>query len=511
MFKRLLALGAVGGILATLVILTASGASNASVHTAKAGGTLRIAVASLNSSLDSQIACDQVTWSAVNLVNDQLIHIQPNMKTLQPWLAKSWRHPNAKTWIVNLRHGIKFQDGEPFDSRAAVFTFKRFQQPNTCLHGVYAPYLKKIRAMGRYRFEIITKRPSWSFIYLLVYPDMLPPKATAKSSFPTHPVGTGPYQVSSYTPNHQLVLVKNPRYWAKPIPYSKIVWTVIPDDSARVAALESGQVDMINNVPPVDIPRIKSHDDLQVVSAPTVRPMTLSVDMAKATPFTKLKVRQALQYAINRKALVSGILKNYGTVMERYLESPLLRYAVKLPRHAYNPTKAKQLLAAAGFPNGIKGCTMGGPSGRYVDDALIGQAVQEELRSVGINCSLREEDIGSLSVDTAKGKSSPFDIFLQSQSPASFGIQYGLQILYVGSPYTFWSPTKLQTLWYRADAAKSDKKRQALYKALQTKIWQQGPVIPLYFSPTLLAIRRGVPFTPRVDEWMWLSDRYRLK
>jgi peptide/nickel transport system substrate-binding protein len=321
-------------------------------------------------------------------------------------------------------------------------------------------------------------------------------------------VGSGPYRVTEWVPNDHLTLERNPNYWAYRPRYEKITWRIIKEDSTRVAALTNGEVDLINNVPVEQLDRVQNAG-LDIRSAATVRPMSIGINMAKDSPFTQnAKVREALQYAVDRKALVDSLLGGKAEVMDRQVVHPSIQFAVQFQPYSYDAAKAKQLLTEAGFPDGISGCTFGGPVGRYVKDKEVGQALLGQMSAAGFNCQIDQQDVTSFLAEARKGAESKYNLSLLSLSPASFGMDYALGILYTNSPYTQWNSPELESLWIQARGEADQQKRADLYRRAQELAFTSNVFVHLYFNPEIDAAKKDVPYHARTDEWILLDDRF---
>jgi peptide/nickel transport system substrate-binding protein len=494
-------------ICASLCATALLGCGSASEPEPAATNTLRVGISTLSASLDSQVACDLVSWGALRMINDPLVNVSDDGTSVEPWLATSWNRDDAKTWTIKLRTGVKFHDGEPFDAEAVKYTLERIQRDTACLKSTFE-FIDKVEAVDASTVRVTTTDPRWDTMILLGYPDVLPPKAAEEKSFGTKPIGTGPYKVEDWRPNNQLTLVRNDAYWAAKPRYDRVTWRVMPEPSARVDALLTKEVDMINAVPVEQIPSLEDAG-LKVKSAPTSRPISVAVNIAKKSPLSdNPKVIEAIKYAVNRDALAENLLGGLAEAADSSVIYPKLKYAATFdPPYTYDPAKAKRLLAEAGHPNGIKGCLFGAPIGAHVKDQEVGAAVAGDLKAVGIDCKLEQGDISSFLAEARKGADSKYDLTFLSLAPASFGIQYGLQILY-SSAYIDWRNEKFRTALRTAGAAGSDDARERLYEEAQRLAFEQGPYAHLYFSPTVMAMTDDVPIEPRLDEYILLGDRF---
>ncbi|MEW6375816.1 MAG: ABC transporter substrate-binding protein, partial [Thermodesulfobacteriota bacterium] len=166
----------------------------------------------------------------------------------------------------------------------------------------------------------------------------------------TKPVGTGPFMFKEWVPGNKFVMVRNENYWGKKPLLQEVTWRVIPDDASRVVALETGEVHVAVRIPPFDIPRLKANPKLSVIGAPSVRTIFLGFNALKE-PFHDKRVRQALNYAVNKEAIVKHMLGGVGRVSDAPISPGIFGYT-PIKTYEYSVEKAKALLAEAGFPKG---------------------------------------------------------------------------------------------------------------------------------------------------------------
>ena len=491
-------------VIALLVFLTAPRFSSAQQQ------ALTMAVGGFAASMDYQIACDMLTWSALKMVVDPLLYRDEN-NAIKPWLATAWKRMGPMTWRFTLRKGVEFSDGEPFNAAAVKFTLDRYHNPRACLRPTF-DNIASVNVVDDYTADVITKTPDWTIPYLLsTWGEMLPPKAAADmNTYGAHPVGTGPYVVDSWTPGDRLVLRRNDHYWAPQPPYQRITWRILSDDGTRVGALKSGEIDYANNIPPDEVADLKKATGLKVLSVPSIRIVSISMNMAKKTPFSQdVKVRQAIWYGINRRAIVDSLLSGLGDPAVDYIVAPGIEYAIRFPElFKYDPAKAKALLAEAGYATGVTGCNFGAPVGRYITDKEVGTALVGQLARIGIHCSLTQQPIGPFLSAFREGQDSPFGLGFLSMAPQDTEMNFGLGILWANSPYTQYSDPAAYRLWVQARESQNDGQRRSLYAQLQKVYAQSAVSIPIYRQPVIDGVKAGIPYKIRADEQVLLEGRY---
>jgi peptide/nickel transport system substrate-binding protein len=333
---------------------------------------------------------------------------------VEPDLASSWSVGQDKlTWTFNLRSGVTFQDGTPWNADAAVFGFDRllnkkspyYDASDAGLLGYYSSTIASYRKVGPMTFQVKTQTP-YAFLpqdlVLLVFPSPTAIKKEGKS-FPDHPVGTGPFQLSSKVTGQRLTMVANKNYWAGRPKLDKVILRNMPDATNRVAALRSGEVNWAEFPNPDDVKSLKS-SGFQVSQNPYSHIWPWIFDTTKG-PLKDPRVRQALNLAIDRKAMSTDILQDTGVPAEQYIPKTDVGYDSANDTLTYQPNEAKNLLAAAGYPQGFS-MTVAYPtsgSGNMVPGPM-NDFLLANLKKIGVNVKLIPLEWSSLLGDFYAGK-----------------------------------------------------------------------------------------------------------
>jgi peptide/nickel transport system substrate-binding protein len=365
----------------------------------KKGGTLVYATGTDATTLDPQFVTDVPTSRMVMQIHQTLVY--PDLKgNIQPVLAESWTVSDDKlTWTFKLRKGVTFHDGTPFNAESVKYTFDRIKDPEIgSPRKSTAKVIKEVKVIDEYTAAFITSKPFAPFLAQLSAYNLaiLSPTAAKKygKKYGEHPAGTGPFKLVSWSPGEKMIMARNENYWGNKALVDKLEVRVVPEDSSRVMLLLSGEVDVIASVPPIMIPKLKKSKDVKIIQKTGFRTIYIGLNN-KVKPFDNLKVRQAVSHAINQEAIVKGVLGGVGTIGGG-LESPAIPGAHKnLKPYKYDPTLAKKLLAEAGYPNGFE-TLFYTPTGRYLMDRQVAEAVQAQLKEIGINAKLQTPDWGAL-------------------------------------------------------------------------------------------------------------------
>jgi peptide/nickel transport system substrate-binding protein len=333
---------------------------------------------------------------------------------LEPGLGTDWAQTDPTTWRFHLRRGVKFHDGTPFTADDVVFSFDRATHPGSNLSSPLAT-VKEVRKIDDYTVDFITDGPD------PILPLNLPTIAIMskkwceqhnttraadltknEESYATrHENGTGPFILKDREPDVRTVLVRNPDWWGlktEKIDIDEADFSRIVNASTRVAALLSGDLDMIYTVPPQDIARISATPHMKIWQTPELRTIFLGMDQSRPellesnikgkNPFKDKRVRQAFYQAIDESAIAARIMNNYAHPTALMVGPGVNGYDPALDkRFPYDPDAARKLLAEAGYPNGFA-VGFDCPNDRYVDDEAICQAVVAMLAKVGVKVDL---------------------------------------------------------------------------------------------------------------------------
>jgi peptide/nickel transport system substrate-binding protein len=368
-------------VAALVAVGTAGGAS-------KAAPTFVFAGAADPTYLDPALVSDGESFRVTEQIFESLVSLKPGSTLIQAGLASKWSSKNGKDWTFQLRHGVKFHDGTPFNAAAVCYNFNRqynfkgaFQDASatyywqTVFYGFkknessdLSPSLYKgCTARGKYTAVIHLTKKSAAFLPALVISSFAiqSPAALKKygadkgelrngTFYPTgtyafsHPTGTGPFKFKSWTVGQKVELVRNNAYWGKKPKIGRVIVRPIANNTARVQALQTGEINGADLIQPQDIPTIKKNKKLKLLNRPSFNVAYVTINQAHA-PFNKLKVRQAIAYGLDRASVVKSFYAGRGQVAQEFMPPQLFGWTNKVPKYPYNPNKAKTLLRQAGL------------------------------------------------------------------------------------------------------------------------------------------------------------------
>src|SRR5215831_6444455 len=393
----------VATILSTLAFATVPASSQ----------TLRYANQGELKSLDPYTLNESTTHAHLGHVYEGLVERGRDLNII-PALAESWETPEPTRWRFHLRKGVKFHNGDPFTADDVVFSADRVRANGSNLL-TRIPTDTKVVKVDDYTVDFILTSPNpilisqWDTWYIMdkkwceennaVQPT--PASATTPSHASLHENGTGPFMIESHQPGVKTVFKANPNWWNKPEHNLKeIVFTPIASAATRVAALLSGEVDVIEPVPIQDIQRVNSSGIATVLSGPELRTIFLGMDQTRdellysnvkgKNPFKDVRVREAFYKAIDIELIKTRVMRGLSTPSALMIAPELFKLSKDFARPKFDPDGAKKLLAEAGYPDGFE-VTMDCPNDRYVNDGPICQAVVGMLARVGVKVNLQAQ------------------------------------------------------------------------------------------------------------------------
>ena len=384
------------GVLCTTVLVTSALAQ-----------TLTIGVRGGPDSIDPHFTATGTHAEALKHVYDTLVWSGDGLE-LEPRLAESWRAINDTTWEFKLRRGVKFHDGSDFTAQDVKFSIERIPTvagPNPTT--IYVRRVKETKVIDPLTLHVITDGAAPTlpndFIRLFIVSAKAAAgltKETANEAFNSGKaaVGTGPYKYVSWQPKGDLVLVRNDAYWGPKEPWARHVRKEIANDAARVAQLKAGQLDLITRVPATDVLALKRDAKINVQTIDTVYVFNVELDLREKAlnvsakdgsalarnPFLDVRVREAIDLAIDRKALASVAMEDLGRPANQMVTPSIFGFNKALAERRYDPAAARKLLVDAGYANGFK-LQFSFTQDRLPGDKEVGTSIAQMLAAIGID------------------------------------------------------------------------------------------------------------------------------
>jgi peptide/nickel transport system substrate-binding protein len=361
------------------------------------GGALIIADGIDATTLDGHLYTDSPTAERMEHMCETLFTLTPDGRILPRQGLSHTFNPDGRRLTIRLRPGVRFHDGTPFNAQAARFNFERVLDPATrASFRFLIDRVTQVVALDANTLALLTNAPFAPLLPHLTHSGLCMQSPTAIESkgadYARSPVGTGQFKFKEWVRGDRIVVSRFDDYWGEKASLDEIQWKVIPDDGARVAAVESGAVHVAKRVPPREIERLRGNRALSVEVVISLRTIFIGFNVTKP-PFNNKKVRQALNYAVNKEAIVKAMLAGTARVSDAPIAPAVVGYS-KIMTYEYNLDRARELLREAGFPSGLK-AVFHHPTGRYIRDAEIAAAVQGLVRRVGVELELQTLEFGA--------------------------------------------------------------------------------------------------------------------
>jgi len=487
-------------------------------------------------SLDPYTLRETTTIAHHGHVYEGLVARDKDLKII-PGLAESWETPEPTRWRFHLRKNVKFHNGDPFTADDVIFSADRVRAKGSNFTTV-VPTDAKFVKVDDYTIDVMLSSPNpiltsqWDTWYIMdkkwaeehnsVAPT--PASATTPSYASLNANGTGAFTIDSHQPGVKTVFKANPNWWRKPEHNLKeIVFTPIGSDATRVAALLSGEVEVVEPVPIQDISRVDSGANAQVLKAPELRTIFIGMDQTRdellysnvkgKNPFKDIRVREAFFKAIDVELIKTRVMRGLSTPSALMIAPQLFALSKDFTREKSDPDAAKKLLTEAGYPDGFE-VTMDCPNDRYVNDAAICQAVVGMLARIGVKINLLAQPKAQYFAKVLKPGGYQTSFYMLGWTPGNFDAQ---NVLYdiLGcrdDPKSSRGESNLGGYCNKQVDALADKvlietdvsKRDLLIKEAFQLVVKDYGYIPLHQQALAWGVSKNVKLTQRADNQVLL-------
>jgi len=522
--------------LGTLALVLAGTAASGLFSPARiSADTLLYAGAADPTYLDPTLVSDGESFRVTAQIFESLVSLKPGSTVIQPGLATKYASKNGKDWVFTLRHGVKFQDNTPFNAAAVCYNFNRqynysgpFQDASatyywqTVFGGFHhnasaslgASLYKGCTTRGKYTAIIHLSKRSSSFLPALVISSFAIQSPTAIKRYggnkgelvggvfkPTgtyafsHPTGTGPFQFESWKIGESVVIKRFAKYWGKKPKLARIIIRPIANNTARVQALQTGEIYGADLIQPQDVPTIQNNNNLKLVNRPSFNVAYVGFHQGPGSPMNDIKVRQAAAYGLDRAGVVNSFYANRAQVAIEFQPPTLFGWTNKVPKYPFNPTKARDLLNSSSckvpckvdfwYPTGVSRPYMPDPKRNF-------EAFSASLEKAGFNvvphsapwrpdyvAKVNEGSAGDINMIGWTGDFGDPDNFLGTFFKAyrpSFGFHYA----------------PIFNILQRAATEPNFNKRVVLYKQANIMIMKYLPAVPYAHSRPALGFLKRV-------------------
>ena len=474
-------------------------------------GRVVVALGSDTSTMDPHMHTERMGIIINQHIFDTLL--ARDTKTWQPipHLAESIKSVNPTTWELKLRKGVKFHNGEPFTAESVKFSFDRVLNPEqkSPIRGNFT-WVKSVDVVDDSTVRIVTQKPYPLIQEILTFGNfaMVPPKYVKEKGdahFARNPVGTGPYKFVEWRKGEHTAVEANEQYWKGAPAIKTIVFRVIPETPTQIAELLSGGVDILRAVPPDQISAIGRSGVARVSATQILRVVFLQMDgdgRAGKTPLTDVRVRRAINHAVNADEIIQKVLGGLAVRTPAGTNPMAFGFDPAIKPYAFDPDRAKKLLAEAGFPNGFE-ITLNTYAGSIVNVDQVAQTVMGYLGNVGVKAKLRFfADIGQFLANFRASKLDGITLFSWGYNSVFDSDALYYVHFHAGEPYTYNTAKEMDQWLEEARATVDPKKRQELYSRFQRFIVEQAYWVPMYAQFTIEAVSNKLNYEASSDEIM---------
>ncbi len=495
--------------LASIIAVTMALALWVAPVAAQPAGTLVVGLVAEPVNLDPPQVTDLNSNRVGRRIVETLVTFPEESTQIVPGLAESWTiSKDGLQYTFKLRRGITFHDGTPLNAEAVKFSIERQINPN---HPAYKlgkyPFanfffgnVKAVEVLSEERVAFLLNEARASFIAVLAQgaASIVSPTAVMKwgPDYPTHPVGTGPFRFASWDRGQRVVLEKNPTYWKYPVKVERVIYRPIVEDQARLTELLTGTLDVIVGVPADFVSQLEQNAKITLLKQVGAHVWYLGMNNQKK-PFDDKRVRQALNYAVNKDAIVKDVLKGTGAASRGPVLPGTWGADPALKAYPYDPERAKKLLAEAGYPSGFSTTLWVPESGSGMQAPVaMSTVMQSNLKAVGVNVSLQTMEWGAY---LAKLRTKEQELFALSWMAGTedpdmvmYPLLHSSQWTPVGPNRALYKNARFDTLLQQARLTTDQAKRAQLYREAQRVLVDDAPWVFVDHEIQIAALSKRV-------------------
>jgi peptide/nickel transport system substrate-binding protein len=467
----------------------------------------KITVASVDfNTLDPHFISATAEFGLMKAIDEGLVGRSPQGEWV-PMLAESWKQIDDKTWEFKLRKGVKFHDGEPFNAEAVKFNIDRLSTPDVKGRAQFPTSvgLDRVDVVDDSTIRILTTRYAATLLLELYNLGFGSPKWFKDGSLADiakKPVGAGPYKFVEWVKDEHLTMEAYDGYWGTKPAFKTVVFRSIPEVSARIAELETGGIDIANSIPPDQLGRIGAMPNADVRKIQTGRRVFVGMRSDQA-PFTDVRVRQAMNYAVNWDAIKTNLLANTGERLASYVAPPNVNPALK--SYTYDVEKAKSLLAEAGLSGGFS-TTLAYNEGGVIAGKEIAQAIAGDFAKVGVKADVQTIESSLFSKKLFVDKDPP-PMYLLGLASA-FDDQSDLTNLSPTFPLnpSKWNNQEWISLYTQFIMTSDPTQRKQMSYKLQEILRDDAPYVFLWLQYHWYGANKKIDWTPRPSDYFYFNE-----
>lgn len=425
---------------------------------------------------------------------------------LQPALATSWEAVDDLTWRFELRPGVTFVNGEPLDAEAVRWNIERVLDPdfNARVQSWFRP-IEEVRVIDDTTLEIVTNAPYPALADQMSSFFLLPPQWTEAHNPAAEASSSGPYELVEFVSGDRIVLQANDEYWGEAPAFQTVEFRMMPEDSSRIAALLADEADFIQYFAPSEIDRINESGRAEASALSGIRFMMVKFNNLQPPFQGNPDLRMAINYAIDRQGIIDSLFNGLGDIANCQPLSPAyFGYNPDLEPAPYDPARARELMASAGYPDGLE-VDLEVPLGRYVQAQEIAQVVAAMLAEIGVDVNIIEMEFGAW-LDKYRNAGDLGDMSYLGQAWPTLDADGLLTLFEPGNAFAYYENEQFGELIREARSITDRDQRQDLYRQATQVMCEDPPHVPMFFQPTTYAISNDIEWQVRPDDWVRAFD-----
>jgi len=459
--------------------------------------------------LDPHMHADRVNHIVDDNIHDPLVR-RDAKNNLIPWLAEKYEVVNGKDWKFTLRKGVKFHNGNPFDAKAVKFTIeKRLKSAKSPRSGDYK-LVNEVKILDSHTVVFVCEKPYMTLPNVLYFAPIVDEQYCAAHDdefLAKNPMGTGPFRFVEWVKDDRLVLERNEAYWAGKPDIKRLVFKPVPEAATRVSGLLAGQLNLATYIPPQ---LWKSVEQSQRVRLSTsiggrmvVAVFHLDKDVPK--PLADVRVRQALNYAVNKQSIVDNLLAGKAEIIGQPAGPAVFGFNPAIRPYPFDPAKAKLLLKEAGYPDGFA-IKFDVAKGMALNDIQVCEAIVAQLKEVGVTTELVVNEWTDFMSRLGDRKTNALHLLSWGGFSSFDAITYLKPLFFTGDKYAFYSTPETDKLILEAEGEINQEKRKSILQRTMNIMHTQCPMIFLHVQSNAYGVSRSCTWEARPDEMIPLAD-----
>jgi peptide/nickel transport system substrate-binding protein len=430
---------------------------------------------------------------------------------MNPVLAESWEMNSDTELEIRIKSGVQFHNGEAFTADVVKYNIDRVtmqlpgQEQETLNAYQFGP-IASAEVIDETTVRVTTSEPDPLLLGRLAALQMVPMEYTQDGFdvLDQQPVGTGPYTFVSWVPNDRLIVEANPDYHMGAPEIDRVVFRPIPEGATRIAELRAGNVDVIVNLPPDNIPEVENSPNAQVRSVPSARVAMVFLNTLEYEFLADTRVRQALNYAVDVEAIITNLMDGYATRVATVVPPYFTGYNPDLEPYPYDPDRARELLAEAGYEGGGFSVELLVPHGRYQQGVEAAQAIAGYLQEVGIDSTIDAVEFGHFAAVT-QARDIPAGMYAAWGNAYFHPLQTYVATVTCGTDaFSFYCNPTVDDLFQQASTTVDSDEHERILQDLEQELYDDPPFIFLYAQEDLYGTSTRLNWEPRADELIFM-------